>query len=490
MAKKNKGKGKRLTGSPEVLRFKGTVPFSLLEALAEAAPNIRMQLQAFLSPQQQQQRQQQQQQQHEEGLQQQLSQQQQQADLEQLRHFLHLIGRLADELKQQQRHQHRQDTKSNNNSSTTALEAAAGGPFGLPRLRRALAAAAAAATAAAAGDGCCVKASKPKDYRFLWMPELLQPQPQYNPTGYPLSTLLHARSLAAAAVAAAAGAAAADAAPAEEQTNLEGTLGAGAGDAEPAAAAADAAGALREQKQLPENAPAAAAGGGGDPHSGASQQDPDSSSSSSSGCSCCTRIDGVCLSLPLQIGESCVSFLEAFRSSSEAALELAASGVSSDFSGGLVGFLSSLKETLREVDGLWRAAEEELLKAIFAASNQQQKQLKALLEAEAQISECEAQEEFAAKRKAEESFVLCLLELMETIQPGWKDSDIPKDAIELAETVIFYALRLPPQHVDLCHQVIRLYLRGTLPHQHQQQRQKQQQQHKAQQQHKEQQQQE
>ncbi|KAL8435186.1 hypothetical protein ACSSS7_002665 [Eimeria intestinalis] len=344
MAKKKKGKGKKLTGSPEVLRFKGTVPFCILEALAEASPDIRMQLNAFLSQHQQQQQQQQheqQQQKEEVTLQRQPSHQQQEADLDQLRFFLHLLGRLADEL----------------------------------------------------------KASKPKDYRFLWAPELLQPEPQYNPTGYPLSTLLHARSLAAAAAAGAAAAApaASDAVPGEELTILEGTLGSGAGETEPAAAAAAA---LREQKHptadsAAEAAAAAAAGGGGggDPHSVASQQDPDSSSSSSSSSCCCwTSIDGISLSLPLQTGEMCASFLEAFSITSEAALGLAASGVSTNFSGGLVGFLSSLKETLKEIDAIWRAAEEELIKAMFAAINQQQSQLKALLDAEAQVSQCEAEE--------------------------------------------------------------------------------------------------
>ena len=99
---KRKKKG-RATGTPEVLRFKGTATFSLISALIAETNNAPELLQkAFLLPEYHQQQYQQQQQ-----MQQQQQQRQQQIDpagltaeeIKSLSLILHLLGRLADELK-------------------------------------------------------------------------------------------------------------------------------------------------------------------------------------------------------------------------------------------------------------------------------------------------------------------------------------------------------------------------------------------------------
>ena len=95
--------------------------------------------------------------------------------------------------------------------------------------------------------------------------------------------------------------------------------------------------------------------------------------------SCYICIDGVPLALPLEVGERCVSFLPLLGSSSRASISLAAEGLETDFTAGIVGFLGDLKETLRVVDDLWREAEERIDQALFHACSQHLQPLARLL---------------------------------------------------------------------------------------------------------------
>ncbi|OEH76782.1 hypothetical protein cyc_05692 [Cyclospora cayetanensis] len=351
--RKQKRKAKQ-RGSPEIIRFRETKTFSLIAALvAETAkdPDIFKRL---LLP----------------------SQQQGGEDTEESRRLslvLHLLGRLADEL----------------------------------------------------------KASKCKDYRFLWAPDLLTSQQQYCPSGYPLSVLQHSRSLAASPATADSVCAAEDSPHqpdnAQEDSGTP-TL-------------------FSEQRSSNDVTLAPAPFSREFDQSDGTQQDSESSSSSSSsrGSDCCLYVDGVPLEVPADLRERSGAFLVSLESSIRSVVHLAADGISSNFAGGLVGFLGDLKVKLRDLDELWCTEEEALAKALFGAVNHHLRGLTLLLEAEASITECEANEE-----------------LLEALRPQWIGKDIPKDAIELAESVIFYELRMPKEHMELCCHVIRAYLRADL----------------------------